>query len=145
MSLLGDLAKSALGNVLGGQQSGAGGAAALAALLPAATGLIQKLGGIGGIQAKFQQAGLGDKIASWIGTGPNPPTTAEEVKKALGDHLSEIAQQTGQDPNATASGLAAILPGLIDHLTPNGQAPGGTALTQGIESLLKGGLGKIFG
>lgn len=43
-------------------------------LLEAATSLLGNDGGTGGLEglvAKFQQAGLGDLIASWIGSGQN--------------------------------------------------------------------------
>lgn len=151
MSLIGDLAKKAFGEMLGGEQKqgvaeAAGGAeASLAALLPAVAGLIQQVGGIEGLASKFKAAGLGDKIAGWISTGPNPPATAEDVKAALGSHLDDIAKAAGQDASGAAGGLAALLPGLIDKLTPDGQAPTGDALTSGLQSLLGGGLGKILG
>jgi uncharacterized protein YidB (DUF937 family) len=151
MSLIEDLAKKAFGGMLGGEKepgvaAGSGRAqASLAALLPAAAGLIQQLGGIDGLVAKFKAAGLGDKIAAWISTGPNPPATVEDVKAALGSHLPDIAQATGQDAHGAASGLAALLPGLIDQLTPEGRAPTGDALSSGLQSLLSGGLGKILG
>ncbi|MCE9519178.1 MAG: YidB family protein [Verrucomicrobia bacterium] len=143
MSLIGDLAKKALGGLLGGEQGGT--QASLAAMLPAAAGLIQQVGGIDGLVAKFNAAGLGDKISGWISTGPNPPATAEDIKAALGSHLAEVAQATGQDAHGAANGLAALLPGLIDKLTPTGVAPKGDALSTGLQSLLSGGLGKIFG
>jgi len=151
MSLIGDLAKKAFGEMLGEKQepgvaAGAGGAqASLAALLPAVAGLIQQMGGLDGLVSKFKAAGLGDKIAGWISTGPNPPATAEDVKAALGSQLNDIAQASGQDADGAAGGLAALLPGLIDKLTPDGKAPTGDAFTSGLQSLLSGGLGKILG
>lgn len=143
MSILGELASKVLGGTPGSQQPGID--ATQASLLPAMAGLIQQLGGIEGLAAKFQQAGLGGKIAQWISTGPNPPTNAEEVQAALGSHVDDIAQQTGQDTAAVASGLSALLPGLVDRLTPDGQAPSRDDLHQGLESLLKTGLGKLLG
>ncbi len=145
MSLIGDLAKKAFEGVLGGQQGQGGAEASLKSMLPAAASLIQQVGGIDGLIAKFNAAGLGDKISSWISTGPNPPATAADMKAALGSHLDEIAQATGQDAHGAASGLAALLPGLIDKLTPDGKAPTGDALSSGLQSLLSGGLGKILG
>ena len=145
MSLIGDLAKKAFDGMFGGEKNPGGAQASLAALLPAAAGLIQQVGGIEGLVAKFNAAGLGDKIAGWISTGPNPPASAADVKAALGSHLNEIAQATGQDAHGAASGLAALLPGLIDKLTPDGKAPTGDALSSGLQSLLSGGLGKILG
>jgi uncharacterized protein YidB (DUF937 family) len=144
MSLLGDLAKKAFDGMVSGNQ-GAGGKDSLSALLPSVAALLNQVGGIDGLVAKFKAAGLEDKIAGWISTGPNPPTSADEVKAALGSHLDEIAKATGQDVHSAASGLAALLPGLIDKLTPNGQTPGSGQLSNDLQSLLKGGLGKILG
>jgi uncharacterized protein YidB (DUF937 family) len=144
MSFLGDLAKKAFDGLASGKP-GVGSQDSVSALLPSLAGLLNQVGGIDGLVAKFKAAGLGDKIAGWISTGPNPPTTPEEVKAALGPHLEEIAQATGQDVHSAASGLAALLPGLIDKLTPNGQAPDRDQLSNELHSLLRGGLGKILG
>jgi uncharacterized protein YidB (DUF937 family) len=142
MSLLGDLAKQALGSVLGGQTQGGN----TSPLLQIATSLLQQAGGVDGLVAKFQQAGLGDKIASWIGTGHNLPITAEQVKEVLGGHLNQVAQQTGQSTNEVAGGLAQILPGLIDHITPGGQVPDGAAVEKMLAGLIEsGGLAKLLG
>ena len=145
MSLIGDLAKKAFDQISGGEKGQGGTHDALMALLPAAAGLIQQAGGIDGLVSRFKAAGLGDKIAGWISTGPNPPATADDIKAALGSHLDEIAKATGHDAHGVAGGLAALLPGLIDKLTPNGETPKGDALTSGLQSLLSGGLGKILG
>ncbi len=40
-----------------------------------------------------------------------------------GDRGKGGAQATGQDAHGAASGLAALLPGLVDKLTPDGQIP----------------------
>ncbi len=120
MSLLGDLAKDALG-ALGGQNQAQGSSP----LLNMAASLLQQAGGVDGLVAKFEQAGMGDKIASWIGTGHNLPISADQIKAVLGGHLDQVAQQTGQSTSSVAAGLAQLLPGLIDHITPNGQVPDG--------------------
>lgn len=147
MSLLGDLAKSALSSVLGGQQTQPQAAAGSQdQMVQMVTGLLQQAGGIEGIMAKFQQAGLGDKVASWVGTGANQPVSAEQVQQVLGEHVEAAAQQTGQDPNVVAGGIASMLPGLIDHLTPHGESVKGELLEQGLQMALKSGmLGKILG
>jgi uncharacterized protein YidB (DUF937 family) len=96
-------------------------------LLQAATSLLGNDGGLGGLQgliAKFQQGGLGDVVASWVGTGANLPVSAEQLTSVLGsDTLSGIASKFGMDGNALAGQLSGMLPGLVDKLTPNGQAP----------------------
>jgi uncharacterized protein YidB (DUF937 family) len=147
MSLLGDLAKSALGNVLGGQTAQPQAAAGSQdQMLQIAAGLLQQAGGIEGLMAKFQQAGLGDKVASWVGSGSNLPVSADQIQQVLGEHVEAASQQSGHDAGAIAGGLASVLPGLIDHLTPKGESVKGALLEQGLQMALKSGmLGKILG
>lgn len=81
-------------------------------------------GGLGGLVSKFQQAGLGGAMSSWIGGGPNQPVSGDEVTSALGSAtISDIAAQLGVNPDEAAGQLSQVLPGLINHLTPEGQAP----------------------
>jgi uncharacterized protein YidB (DUF937 family) len=116
-----------LGSLLGGGQQGGGGLNAQ--LINAAIGMLANgsaQGGLGGLAAKFQQAGLGDAMNSWVGTGANQPVDADQVTNALGnDTISDLASQLGMSHGDAAGQLSQILPGLIDKLTPNGQAPAG--------------------
>ena len=85
-------------------------------------------------------------MQSWIGTGPNPPATAEHIEQVFGaDQLQQIAAQTGIDPSQISAHIAEILPQLVDKLTLQGQPVEGGALQGGLASLLQGGLGKLFG
>ncbi|MFT4076551.1 MAG: YidB family protein [Asticcacaulis sp.] len=99
-------------------------------------------GGLEGIVAKFQQGGLGEVVQSWIGTGGNLQISSEQIEAVLGsDQVKNLTHAMGID----SSQLAQALPGLIDHLTPNGQMPQG-----GISDILgsamgKGGLGDVLG
>ena len=101
------------------------------------------------MMAKFKSAGLGEKMAGWVSTGPNPPATADDIRSALGSHVDQVAEESGQDPDAVAGSLASILPGLIDKLTPQGTVPPAEEQKSGLEGLLSGGasgiLGKLFG
>lgn len=132
---------SVLGAVMGGQngQQAAGAGGGLGGLmgmvtsnpqlLQAVTGMLgndSEHGGLAGIVQKFQQAGLGDVVGSWVGTGQNQPVSGEQITNVLGpDALSGLAQKLGVSPDDAAGQLSNILPGLIDHLTPQGQAPEG--------------------
>ena len=116
-------------------------------LLEAATSLLGNDGGVGGLHglvAKFQQAGLGDVIASWIGSGQNQAISGEQLSNVLGgDSLSGLASKLGIDSGDVAGQLSGILPGLVDKLTPSGQAPAGGLGNAGdlmgvLGSLLKG-------
>lgn len=81
-------------------------------------------GGLGGLVSKFQQAGLGGAINSWIGSGPNEAVSGEQVTSALGSGtVSDIAAKLGVQPGEAADQLSQLLPGLINQLTPNGEAP----------------------
>lgn len=85
-----------------------------------------ELGGLNGLVDKFRQAGLGDAVNSWIGTGANQPISGDQLSDALGsDVVTKAASQLGLDPSQLSGQLAQMLPGLIDKLTPNGTAPEG--------------------
>jgi uncharacterized protein YidB (DUF937 family) len=111
-------------------------------LLNAVISLIQNQpGSLQSLLGKFQQSGLGDHVASWVGTGENLPIGADQVQQALGsDQVEAIAQQAGIPAEHASSGLAAMLPDIINHLTPGGQVPEGDAIRQGLDGLF----GKLF-
>jgi len=98
-------------------------------LLAVATSLLGNdggVGGLGGLVAKFQQAGLGDVIGSWIGSGQNQAISGEQLSNVLGgDALSGLASKLGVSSGDVAGQLSSILPSLVDKLTPAGQAPAG--------------------
>lgn len=78
-------------------------------------------GGIDGPARRFQGAGLGDAIASWIGTGSNQAVEPSQLDRTLrGSPLEEIASRADLGGIAGAAALAALLPKLIDRLTPDG-------------------------
>ena len=136
------LLDSVLGSVMGGQQAGAagpGGTGGLGSLInmvtnnpqlmQAITGMLSndgQQGGLDGLMAKFQQAGLGDVVGSWVGSGQNQPVSGEQMTDVLGEEtMAGLAVQLGTSQSDIASQLSTILPGLIDKLTPNGTAPEG--------------------
>lgn len=122
-----------------GNRQEAGGAGALVEI---AASLLQQHGGLEGLLGRFQQAGLGDHAASWVGTGQNMPIDAAEVTRALGSELiGTLAGRAGLDHSELASGLARALPQLIDQITPQGTTEGSSALLQQGLSVLDGLLG----
>jgi len=87
-------------------------------------GLIQKHGGIQGIVDQFEKQGLGATVQSWIGNGPNQPITAEQIHQALGaGGLKDLAAKAGLSTQDLAAKLSAILPQVIDKMTPDGKVP----------------------
>ncbi len=98
-------------------------------------------GGLQGLVKSFQEGGLKEQVASWVGTGANLPISGDQIKSVLGGKLGPIASQLGLSEGDAATNLANLLPGVVDKLTPNGQIPDGDLMAQGM-NLLKG---KLFG
>jgi uncharacterized protein YidB (DUF937 family) len=88
--------------------------------------MLNQHGGINGLVEKFQKNGLGETVNSWISTGKNLPIDATQLQAALGsDTIKNLAAKIGVNPETAASQLSALLPNLIDQLTPNGSVPAG--------------------
>lgn len=123
------LLDSVLGGVLGRGAPPAGNGPDLAALLPVLASLLAnngQAGGLGGLLDKFNQAGLGPVLASWIGKGENLPISAEQLRHVLGsDDLAQIASPLGLDPVQASAQLSELLPDVVNQLTPQGAAPDG--------------------
>lgn len=96
-------------------------------------------GGLQGLVQSFQQGGLGEIVNSWVSTGQNLPVSAEQIQSVLGGSaLGGIVSQLGMNSEQASGSLAAILPQLVDSMTPKGEIPqGGDLMTQGLE-MLKG-------
>jgi uncharacterized protein YidB (DUF937 family) len=113
-----------LDGLLGGLMGGGTGTAqqGQSPLMLMALQLIQQNGGLPGIISKLQNGGLAQQVGSWVGTGQNAPVSGSQLQEVLGSgSIGQIAQQLGMSHADTSSGLAQVLPQLIDHLTPNGQ------------------------
>lgn len=119
--ILGNLKNLMGGTPQGGTgQPGSGGGSLMATALQ----LLEQNGGIPGVLAKFQQAGLARQAQSWVSTGGNLPISAGDLQKALGPGaIGQIAARLGLPQGEAGSGLATLLPQLIDKLTPQGQVP----------------------
>jgi uncharacterized protein YidB (DUF937 family) len=133
MGFLGNLASKELGNIGGGK----------GAMVMAIVQMLQnRPGGIQGLLQAFQQHGMGDAVQSWISTGQNQQVSSEQVNQALGhDQVQQVAQQAGVSKEEASSGIASLLPQIVDKLTPNGQVPQqGDLMSKGME-MLKGHFG----
>ena len=136
MGLLDQLAGQVLGSLTTGQD---GGASQASPLITLATQLLQnpELGGLSGLVKAFEDKGLGQVVASWIGKGENLPISADQIMAVLGPALlQKLANTNGSTPEQEAAVVSEALPQLVDKLTPDGQLPAQLDL---------GGLGSILG
>ncbi|WP_229211647.1 MULTISPECIES: YidB family protein [unclassified Duganella] len=132
MSLLDQLAGQVLGSLGGGQQ----GEAQQGNLLSGVMAMIDNAGGVPAVLEQLKQSGLADQVMSWVGTGANQAISGSQLEQALGsDQLQQIAGQAGIDPQHVSSGLASLLPQIIDQLTPHGEVPADGLLAQGLNLL----------
>ena len=87
-------------------------------------------GGLGDLLNQFQQKGLGDQASSWVSNGPNKQIAPGDLANALGaDQIDSIASQAGMSRDDLLKGLSQYLPGVIDHLTPDGRLPNDSELS----------------
>lgn len=136
MSFL-DSVVGAVSGKLGGAQGGDAG------LLQAGMAMIEQHGGVQGIISKLQAGGLASEVQSWVGTGANQAVSGDKLQQVLGsDMVQKLAGKFGIDPSQLSSGLATVLPQLIDKATPDGTVSDNHAalLQQGMAAL-KGALG----
>ncbi len=114
MGLLDGIAGAVVSNMLKGGDNGG--------LANIAMDMLNQNGGIGGILDMFQQNGLADQAASWVGKGDNLPVSADELSSVFGsDLLESLAGKAGVSADLLPGQLADHLPGLIDQLTPDGE------------------------
>jgi uncharacterized protein YidB (DUF937 family) len=104
---LGGLISGGLGGLLGGAGAGS--------LLS---------GGLGNLIKDLQNNGQGHVAQSWVANGPNQAIAPESLEAAVGvDTLDALAKQTCMNREQILSGLSQQLPGVVDHLTPDGRVP----------------------
>lgn len=95
-----------------------------AEMISVVNGLIEKHGGVQGIVSQLEQQGLGGTVRSWVANGPNQSISADQVHQAFGaDTIKELAAKAGMSPQDFAAKLSALLPQVVDKLTPNGVVP----------------------
>jgi uncharacterized protein YidB (DUF937 family) len=121
-----------LGGLFGGAASGTGPSGGLGGLVPGGLGGLLGgagagsvlSGGLGNLIKDLQNSGQGEVAKSWLADGPNQAIAPESLEAAVGvDTLDALAKQTGMKREDILSGLSQHLPGLVDHLTPDGRVP----------------------
>lgn len=151
-----------LGDVLGqmgqgGRQAapaagGAGTAAGMAgggALLAMAMQFVSNYpGGLPALLSQLSGAGYGKQADSWVGTGQNMPISPDVLSQIFGKgQIQDMGRQFGvEDPSVAAGGLAALLPELVNQLTPQGRMEPQVERASGDElASLLDGLRRNFG
>ncbi len=83
-------------------------------------------GGLTGLIQQFQQAGMGELVQSWVGSGPNMPVSIDQLMKVFGaGRMQQMAASAGMDQQQFGGQLAELLPKMVDQVTPEGQIPSG--------------------
>lgn len=143
MGLLDGILGNVLGGVLGGATSGygqqqqtnnplgsildrLGGGSGIGkmAFLALAFQLLQRSGGISGLLDKLRNSGLGQHADSWVSSGHNLPVSPDQLRDAVGpDILGQLASHFGMTQEQASSGLAQVLPELVNQMTPAGDVP----------------------
>lgn len=125
---LGGILGSVLGQLSGQQQRSAAGASGtqslLIAVLPLVLAWIQKQGGLQGALDKLKGQGLTSQVEDWVSTGPgeNAHVGAEQVQSLFNDaDVEQVAQQTQASKQDIYNAISAVLPQIIDSLTPQGE------------------------
>src|ERR1039457_5990218 len=85
---------------------------------------IERHGGLPGLVSQFEQQGLGGVVHSWIGTGPPPPISADQLRQVLGSGaVTQMAANFGLPPQARRQNLTQGRPQAVDNRTPTGVGP----------------------
>jgi uncharacterized protein YidB (DUF937 family) len=122
-----------IGSLLGKNE---GEATSVPEALVAALG--EQEGGLGGLIQKFESAGLGNEVSSWIGNGQNQTVAPDALHDILGsDLVRQMAAKTGLPLDQLLPQIAQHLPQLVDHATPDGEVPpsGASLLDAGLSFL----------
>lgn len=122
----------------GGSGMGNKGGALMLLLLPLAMQWVQRNGGIGGVLERFKSKGYSQQAASWVSTGENEELQPQAVNELMGaEELSRMSQQLGVSQEEVSSGMAQILPEVVNQLTPQGGVPddGDEVLSRGTSML----------
>jgi len=111
-----------LGQVLGGGGRGAAGGP----------------GGLGGLLEQLQRAGFAEEADSWVSRGANKPISPDAMTQVFGhEGLEQISRQAGISPDEASRGLSALLPEVVDRMTPDGKVPDADALAKSVDDFVR--------
>jgi uncharacterized protein YidB (DUF937 family) len=99
--------------------------------------LTQHPEGIQGVLDAFKNNGMAEHVNSW-GAGEAATATPEQVQQGLGGTglIEKTAEKAGVSPQVVQMALATVLPMVIQHFAPNGQATPTSGMGSMAEKLL---------
>jgi uncharacterized protein YidB (DUF937 family) len=77
--------------------------------------------GLGGLLEQLQRTGFGEQADSWVSRGAN----------------KQISRQAGISPEEASRGLSALLPEVVDRMTPDGTVPDADALAKSVDDFVR--------
>lgn len=79
---------------------------------------IKQQGGLSAALQALQNSGLEAQVKSWVGSGTNDRIMPEQLNDTFKqDDLEQLAQGRGIKVDTVRTGLATVLPQMVDHLT----------------------------
>ncbi len=107
---------------------------ALGALLGGADGKLD----LGDLVSKFSSGGLMSMATSWLGDGENEGLDIGDLVSVLGkDKVGAFASSVGVDSDTATSGLAGMIPKLIDQGSSGGSIMDMVGGAEGVGGMLK--------
>ena len=105
---------------------GAGGPVDVQKMVGPVTELVQGTpGGVRGLVSQLQNSGLRDQVGTWVGSGENAKVDPSRLADAIGpERVQALAAKAGVSVEQARASLSALLPQMIDKLTPGGSIPG---------------------
>jgi uncharacterized protein YidB (DUF937 family) len=95
-------------------------------------------GGLGSLLEQLQRAGFSEQANSWVGRGANQPIPPDAMSQIFGrGGIEEISRRAGISPAEASRGLSQLLPEVVDRITPDGDVPDDTALTNSVDDLAR--------
>jgi len=76
---------------------------------------------VAGLVGSMQEGGMGALASSFLGDGPNPDMSADQVKQLLGgDKVAAAAAKLGTDEGSLLDGLKDAIPQMVDKSSSGG-------------------------
>lgn len=131
------------GGAVAANSAGAGGLGGLGGMLgnlgaSGAQGGIGGMGGLGALIEQFTHKGYGQHANSWVGTGPNEALPPQAINDVFGEEqVAQIAQQAGVSNDDARNGMSELLPGLVNHFTPEGKVPGLESMSSSVDDFVR--------